>query len=160
MFCRLQFIDQRWFPSSLSCHIAWLELKVPNMRKYGWRTSCGTILGNFRETTRKKFDWLYYNFNIVLLVLVEFWMRFVRMESVRLAFKFGGWEPTRQVSFWPLSYLSRLTLKQIIFHWFLTFLGTAPWMEAIKGTSSLANSTPLPILLHPSYVESPNVQSV
>ena len=26
-------------------------------------------------------------------------MRFARMESVRLAFKFGAWKPTRQVSY-------------------------------------------------------------
>lgn len=79
----------------------WIRIMKVESSKYAeiWRTSGGTILGNFRETIRKKFDLLYYNVNIVLLVLVEFWMRFVRMESVRLAFKFGGWEPTRQVSF-------------------------------------------------------------
>ena len=77
----------------------WIRIMKVESSKYAeiWRTSCGTILGNFRETIRKKFDLLYYNVNIALLVLVEFWMRFVRMESVRLAFKFGGWEPTRQV---------------------------------------------------------------
>ena len=52
----------------------WIRIMKVESSKYAeiWRTSCGTILGNFRETIRKKFDLLYYNVNIALLVLVEF----------------------------------------------------------------------------------------
>lgn len=49
MFCRLQFIDQRWFPSSLSCHISWLD---PYHESWKFQT-CGNMANELRNNLRK-----------------------------------------------------------------------------------------------------------
>ena len=49
MFCRLQFIDQRWFLSSLSCQIAWLD---PYHESWKFQI-CGNMANELRNNLRK-----------------------------------------------------------------------------------------------------------